>query len=637
MTEHVQPLSVFISYARADRPAVERLAIALEARGIAVWWDKMIEGGAAFAREIEERLESADAVVAVWSKTSVESDWVRDEAGHGRDRKRLVPVSLDGTAPPLGFRQYHAISLKDWRGDGDAPVVAEILRGIAAAAGTSEPSASALIGATSRGAGFNRRKAILAGGGAVVVTAASLAWWKGLIGPEVRNSVAVMPFKNLSGDDGQAYFSDGLSEEIRTTLARNSALQVAAPASVAEVVAKPDDAKTIGSKLGVSYLLEGSVRRAGNVARIAAELIDTSTGFSRWSQSFDRDLGNIFAVQTEIANVVAEALSLRVTKLEPQAGGTRNVEAYEAYLRGLALFRSDKNEQSDRDALTQLVRALELDPGFTLARAYLARVQIVLAALYVTSAEAGALFDKALADASQAVKEAPGVAHAQMALGLATMYGKRRFAEARPAFEESYRLAGGDANIIIPYALFSSYFGNSEAAIAATAKAMRLDPLNSGAFRYAGLAMFYGRRFDEAVGLFRKAIAIKPDARQCHGLIGLIRILQEDLAEAGREFAQEPNEQLRAVGQSIVAFKQGRKDEAQRVLDAGTAELGDNASYDRARVFAQTGRLDEALSALERGYVARDGGIASLKVDPMLDPLRTNPRFSRLLSQLDLG
>lgn len=635
LSDQSQSLNVFMSYARADRARVEKLAAILEARGISLWWDKMIEGGSAFAREIEERLETADAVVVVWSRTSVESDWVLDEAGHGRDRKRLVPVSLDGTPPPLGFRQYHAVSLADWRGNADGAEIDELLRGIAAAAGAPEPARTSA--APVPGARINRRAALVAGGMAVVAGAGGLAWWKGLFGTGTSNSVAVLPFKNLSGDANQEYFSDGLSEEIRTTLARNSALQVAAPASVAEVVARPDDAKAIGAKLGVSFLLEGSVRRAGDVARIAAELIDTSTGFSRWSQSFDRSLTDIFAVQTEIANVVAEALSLRVTKLKPQAGGTRNIEAYEAYLRGLSLFRSDKDEASDREAVTLFTKALQIDPAFALARVYLARSEIVLAALYAPATEAGPLFDKALAEARQAVKEAPELAHAQLALGLATMYGQRAFDLARAPYDEAYKLGSGDANIAIPYALYSSYIGQSQVAIAATEQAMRLDPLNPSAFRYAALARYHARQYPEAIALYRRAIEMKPDIRGCYGQIGYMLALQGKLDEAKTEFDKESLDQVRKVGLAIVAFRKGDAGAASRLLSELDSSLGDNASALRAVVFAQSGRVEEAIAALEKGCAVRDSGLSSIKVDPMLDPIRKDPRFSRLLSGMGLG
>lgn len=212
---------VFLSYARSDREQVARLASALQAAGLDVWWDTLIEGGAAFARSIEASLEKCDAVIACWSRASVSSDWVLDEAGRGRDLRKLVPVTLDGTEPPMGFRQYHAVDLSRWRGDRDSGEIAALLRGIAAAAGRPAPAPPPTTG---RRAGFSRRRMLaLAAGAAGVAGAGLAAWWFGPFRRDARGlaSVAVLPFVNLSGIPEQDYFSDGLSEELRATLARN--------------------------------------------------------------------------------------------------------------------------------------------------------------------------------------------------------------------------------------------------------------------------------------------------------------------------------------------------------------------------------------------------------------------------------
>ena len=314
--------TAFLSYARADQMQATKLAKALEAAGLNLWWDALIEGGAAFAKSIEAALENCDAVIVVWTRISVGSDWVLDEAAKGRDLRKLVPVSLDGTEPPLGFRQYQSVDLSRWQGNTDAAEIIGIVRGVRAAAGQTEHPPRAAVKAQRHSLAVSRRGVLFATAGATLAGAAGLiAWRQGMIGghgPASGNSVAVLPFTNLSGDKSQDYFSDGLSEELRATLARNLKLLVMAQASSATFRDRKDDAVTIAGKLGVAYLLDGSVRRSGDIVRVNADLIDGHTGFSRWSQSFDRGMQDIFAVQSEIAGTVSRAL---VAQVDPEAAG----------------------------------------------------------------------------------------------------------------------------------------------------------------------------------------------------------------------------------------------------------------------------------------------------------------------------
>ena len=242
---------IFLSYAHGDQQQAQRLAAALQRAGYDVWWDALIEGGSRYAETIDEALRTVDAVLVLWSKQSVASDWVRDEAGQGRDRHRLVPLSLDGTLPPIGFRQIQTIDISRWRGRADSREFEAISRAIAAAV-REEP----VPVPPTQGRGISRRQALAAGaGGAVILAAggATVAWRSGLLGGGNGSpSIAVLPFKNLSGDPGQAYLSDGLTEEIRAALARNAGLMVLAGTSSNAVRDMAGDAKAIAGKLGVS-------------------------------------------------------------------------------------------------------------------------------------------------------------------------------------------------------------------------------------------------------------------------------------------------------------------------------------------------------------------------------------------------
>jgi TolB-like protein/Tfp pilus assembly protein PilF len=617
---------IFISYARADRPRVKPLADALSAQGFDVWWDALIEGGAGFAQMIEAKLEAADAVIVVWSKTSVVSDWVRDEAAHARDRKHLVPVSIDGTEAPLGFRQYHLVDLTKWQGRADSPEMKSIIAGVTGIG--NGPPAHAFNASK---AGLDRRKALMLGGGAVAVLGGGLVVFNPFRSARAANSVAVLPFANMSGEKEQIYFSDGLSEEIRSALARNPALKVAAPTSANTFRDKAADAKAIGSKLGVAFLLEGSVRRAGDVVRIAAELVDTKTGFSKWSQSFDRQLSDVFAVQSEIARIVAEALAVRMATAKPGVGGTANVAAYDAFLKGRALFNADGGEESDRAALAQFDAAIAADPKYADAYAARSRSLVAIANQYAKSDEARSLYGDAIKTAKQATALAPDLASAQLSLGQAYSTGRLDVANATGPFNRAANLGAGDADIQILYAVFCARSGKVREAIEAAARAMDLDRLNPSAFRAGGLVQYLAHNYAEAIPLLRQALQLNPKLRNANGNIGHSLLMLNKLAEARAAYVLEPAALLRLPGLAIVEKKLGDSQAGEKAMAQLISELGDNALYQQAQIRAQWGDAKGALDALRKAKVVGDAGLLQAGVDPLLMPLRKVPEFVQLI------
>ena len=633
--EDVEPVTtarkmIFISYARTDRARVMPLADALTARGYDVWWDALIEGGAGFAKAIEAKLETADAVVVVWSATSVASDWVRDEAMHARDHKRIVPVSIDGTEPPMGFRQYHTVDLSKWRGKSDAPEMVSVAAGIT---GVGVGTPVTVTGGVQR-RGVTRRNALIAGGGAVAAVAGGLVVFNPFGGGRLANSVAVLPFANLSADKDQAYFSDGLSEEIRSALARNPALKVAAPTSANTFRDKAADAKAIGSKLGVAFLLEGSVRRAGDIVRIAAELVDTKTGFSKWSQSFDRQLTDVFAVQSEIARIVAEALAVRVAIAKPGVGGTTNVVAYDAFLKGRALFNVDGGEESDRAALAQFDAAVAADPNYADAYAARSRVLAAIASQYAKAADLRRLYDDAIISAKKSVALAPNLAAAQIALGYATYTGKLDTDGARAAYDRAAALGMGDADIQLLFALYCARAGRAQDSQASAARALTLDPLNPRAYRTAGTVEYIARRYTAALPLLAKALQLNPKMSNVHATQGHALVMLNRLAEARASYNAEVVAMFRLTGLAIAEFKLGNKVAAKAAQSQLINEIGDSSLYQQAQVLSQWQDVAGAFSALAKAQIVGDSGLLYTATDPLLDPLRNDPRFSRLLRSI---
>jgi TolB-like protein/tetratricopeptide (TPR) repeat protein len=640
--ETVPKRTLFLSYARADRARVVPLADALIAAGFDLWWDALIEGGTAFAAMIEAKLDSADAVIVAWSATSVLSDWVRDEAGHGRDQKKLVPVLLDRIEPPLGFRQYHAIDLHEWKGNPKAPEIASILRGIDTV-GMGLPSRPRAVAAPLR----TRRTVLVASGAAFAATAAGLAAWRGgLLGNGsaiVTNSVAVLPFANLSGDPQQAYFSDGLSEEVRAALSRNPLLRVLAPTSAGHFRDHAGDTIAIAAQLGVAFLLEGSVRRAGDLLRIDAELIDGKTGFSRWADSFDRKMENIFAIQSEIAGTVTSALVAQVGLLPRLANqskvvvGTKNVGAYESYLRGRELYGHITDESVARAALAQFDAAIAADPAFAAAHAARARAIWVIASQFSQASQFAQLYGDAVASARKAVALAPDLADAQSTLAYVLFQGRMDIRGALAPFERSRVLGAGDASILGRYALYCAAIGHADAAREAMARAMDIDPLNPLIFRAAGFVANSAHQFAAALPLLAKALSLDGTLLDAHAYTGDALFALGRTGEAREAYSADPHDLLRLTGLAIAERRLGNTAAAKTAMQTLISTIGDGATYQQAQVLAQWRDIEGAIGMLYRARLIGDIGLIYARNDPMLDPVRSDPRFARLLKDIGFG
>lgn len=420
---------IFISYAHEDRARIERLSAALEAEGLSVWWDRHIAGGAEFTSECEARLNAAKAVLVAWSKASVASAWVCDEASHGRDRGILAPITIDGVAPRLGFRSFLTIDLSAWRGDRKAVEFQDLVRVLKArVAGAAVPEAGPRK-PPNVAARLRRHKVPIIGG-----VAAALAIAAGFIllrpGIEITRTsesrlaaarekgvgLAVLPFTNLSSDREQEYFADGLTEELLNWLGNVEGLKVPGRTSSFQYKGKAEDLRAIGEALEVQYVLEGSVRRSGDALRITAQLIDATTGFRLWSGSYDRKFADIFAIQDELARIVVVELLGKIPDsgaANPAAVGAVDPRSHELYLEGRALWAvRDANP-----ALEKLRAAIAVDPGHALAQAYLAVIGAWAigngVALPAAGPDVDALVDMALAAAVKARPQSADVLFAQ--------------------------------------------------------------------------------------------------------------------------------------------------------------------------------------------------------------------------------
>ena len=624
--------TLFLSYAHEDQEPAKRLASALKRAGYTVWWDALIEGGTRFARTIDEALAGADVIVVLWSRQSVQSDWVCDEAAQGRDRHRLVPLSLDGTQPPLGFRQIQTVDVSGWNGRANASQFTSVRRAIAAALGEQAAPLPVIHEPV-----LSRRQLFVGGSALTLVAAgAAAAWETGLIGPARANAktIAVLPFKNLSGDPSQSYLSDGLTEEIRAALARNDGLMVLADASSKAVADMAGDTQSIARKAGVSYLLEGSIQCVGNIVRVAINLTSGRTGFSEWMQRVDRRLDDIFVFESEIARTVSNALSVRMATDDPAPGGTRNVHAYEAYLHGMALFNLAKNEDTDRQSRAYFELAVAADPNFALAHVGLSRILAVIADERSDASELGKLYDAAIAEARRAIAIAPTLARGHLALGYALYAGKLDVRGAQPSYEKAYRYGHGDGDIGRFYAYYVASMRRFRDARDAIDRALALDPLNALTHFAAGSIAYESRRYADALPEYRRALQINPETSDVHAEMGdcLMLLGQIDAARAAYTAEDSPVSRLR--GLAILEHRAGNEHAAKKAFDELVSEIGDAATYQQAEVMAQWGRHDEAFRLLQRARAIGDSGLTYLATDPFLDPIAQDPKFTSLCREI---
>ncbi|NMN03680.1 MULTISPECIES: TIR domain-containing protein [unclassified Novosphingobium] len=636
--------TVFVSYARPDRARAEQLVVALQAAGLDVWWDELIAGGAAFAQSIEAALDAAEMVVVAWSAASVASDWVRDEAAHGRDRGRLVPISLDGTPPPLGFRQYQVIDFSRWDGSSDAGETRRLLaairagaQGRAAARGQTVPVVPPP--GTADRAGVSRRS-WLAGGAAIGLAAVGGAgWWWRRGGTHAENSIAVLPLTNLSGDPTQAWFSDGLSDELRARLGQTGLFRVAAQVSSNQFRGQAVDARSVAAKLGVAYLLDGSVRRQGAAMRITVELVEAGTGLVKWSRDYDSGLSNVLAVQADIAAMVTQAIAgtlSPVARAAVQEAGTTSVDAYDAFLKGRAAYQSDIGAESDREAARLFDVAIRADPHYAQAWAARASALLDIGANYATAAEMRDLYTQAVVSAQRAVELAPRLAMAQLGMGDALFTARLDARAAAPWFARARDLGSEDAAILVPYAFFAAKTGRSAAALTAIETAIGLDPLNPLVPRAKGRMLYYAGRWDAAIAAARQALGMNAQLSGAHGDIGRALVMQGQLAEAAAAFAQEPRADVRLTGQAIVAGRQENRAAGATAMAQLQAQFGETIMYQIAQIHAQWGEPGPAIAALQRAYALLDSGLSQMACDPLLATLRGDPRFVALRGTLGL-
>jgi adenylate cyclase len=661
---------VFVSYASQDAALADETVEILEQQGISCWIaPRDVTPGAHYADAIIMAISGAKALVLVLSDSALSSKHVGKEVERASSKGRPIIALRTGVAPlPPAFEYF--LSESQWIdvGGGGVPGVAsklvEAVRTHLAPAVASGPPSVSRSPNVRPGQHTKRTKWLLAGGAAVL--AFILAYFavarfrsgspiagqssaSGMAAVTERaatavpeKSIAVLPFVDMSEKHDQEYFSDGLSEELIDHLARIPDLKVIARTSAFAFKGKNEDMRTIATKLGVTNLLEGSVRKSGSKLRIAAQLIRASDGAHVWSETYNRDLSDIFALQDEISTTVASALNaaLNVSNSDRAQGssrGTANIDAYKLLLQGNYYFwRADQGDT--QRAVDFLRQAIKLDSHYAQAWAKLARA-------YAWQASTGEVLPaEALAKGREAIKQAlaidPKSAEAYYARGNISRLIDGDWNAAKSDFQRAAELdANGEvgdvarANVLLIQGGMSGQFGDY---FEWSRQHLERNPLDTSDLNnLAGVQQSIGQ-LDESADTFRRLLELNPAYATAHSSYALTLLLLGKSAEALETAKQESDESGRLTALACVYWAMGRRAESDSALSELERGFGNRNQYSIAEVHAYRGEADAAFAWLDRAYQQDKGSLELLKIDPLLQKLRGDPRFVPLLRKAGL-
>lgn len=472
----------------------------------------------------------------------------------------------------------------------------------------------------------------------LVAAAAAGAFWLGRGGRSFqpgqdKPSIAVLPFLDLSPEKDQAYFSDGVAEELLNALSKIPGLRVAGRTSSFQFRDAREDFSVIAKKLHVSTILEGSVRKQANRVRITTQLIKTADGFNLWSDTYERDMTDIFGVEEEIAHAVIG--SLKITLLGNNAGPQSkkpNPEAYNAYLQGRYFFRQS-NKASFEKSVDYFQQAIRLDPFYAPAWAALAKSFYAQADLgYIPDRDG---YQKAREAGEQALQLDPNLGEAHAALGWIAMHSDWNWAFADASYKRALELDPENVTVISAAGVLSAILGRLNEAIARQRRASEIDPLNSVVYRNIGLFSYYAGRQQEAIAAINKALELAPEAAVAHSLLGQIYLALAQPQEGLAEMEREKDPELRLQGLALAYQALGRKKESDRSVTELVSKFADDP-YVISEVYAFQGEKDRAFEWLEKAYAARDSGLTEIKGDPLLKNLEHDPRYAALLKEMRL-
>ena len=676
MTE--QSRAVFLSYASQDAEAAQKICEALRAAGIEVFLDQSeLRGGDAWDQKIRREIRDCALFIPIVSRHTqarlegyFRLEWklaVDRSQLMATERTFLVPVVVDDTSDrdaiiPDPFRQVQWTRLPG--GDTPPEFVARIVHLLSPephpsgrhpdqpGRGRAHGEGGSIVG-SQRQAATRRRLALwvvigLATAGIAYVAIERFVLSKRAVhtasvsapalpaagGAIADKSIAVLPFVDLSQRKDQQFFADGMAEEIVDLLIRIPHLRVIGHVSSFQFKGSDEDPRSIGDKLGVGYVVEGSVRTAGSRIRVAAQLIDAHSGVHKWSQTLDRDLGDVLAVQQEIASGIARALELAVGVDDaPERRHLQNPEAYLLYLRGRsALDRLDRD--SLHEAQSDFEQAIALDPAFLPAAESLALAHVAQAAnQFVPSRLA---WEQARTAAEGALLIDPQSASAHGVLGLLHAQYEFDWDAAEAEFRKAFALNARSADTLDFAAQLAFSRGNRDEAMRRINASLSVDPLDPYTHQTQGWLRYLSGDLAGAEQALHRSLEISPTLSSSHLMLGEILLAGGRGEAALTEMAAETPDGGRYPGLAVVYFALGRRAESDRALAQAVREFGNLWPYGVAEAQAFRGEPDRAFEWLVKAYEARDPDLMFIKDDPLLGSLRGDPRYKAVLRRMNL-
>jgi TolB-like protein/Tfp pilus assembly protein PilF len=599
---------IFLSYSRQDQAIARHFAEGFQRAGLTVWWDATLEAGEAYDQVTEKALKEAKAVVVLWSRTSVDSRWVRAEATLADRLKTLVPVMIEACERPIMFELTQTADLSQWNGDERDSAWGTYLAGLQRFVGK-ESSGKAAI---APGADPARQR---------------------------LPSIAVLPFANMSGDKEQEYFSDGLAEEIINTLAQIPELKVVARTSTFAFRGQNTDIRRIAAALGVTHVLEGSVRRAGNRIRVTAQLITANDGIHLWSERYDRELADVFAVQDEISRAISDALKVRLaTQPSGKPRHTPSLPAYEALLKARHLHQKVTPEGTDL-AKMYYEQAIALDPQYALALAEYAQVPFAQSAMGLSPMREAAPITRSLA--LRALELDPSMLEAH---GILCMVAAAYDYDWQEAGRQFAMAAPGDRSSPVAQFMCGSQYllasGRSQEAMEQLTLAVRGDPINLLYRVYLALALDALDQQDEAETVLRQALELDSNYILTWIYQGILKAVHgkysEALTIAEKAYSQMPS-MPNVVGlYAGLLVRTGERELGNEVIQAlGTGETY-GTSKGLANFYVLCGDLDAAARWFEKAIQERDPGAPIHLRVGLGRALLATPHWPRLASLMNL-
>ena len=655
--------AVFLSYASEDAAAAERIAAALRSTGIEVWFDQSeLRGGDAWDRMIHEQIQacalfmpiiSANAHARVEGYFRLEWKLAVDRSHRmAPDQAFLLPVVIDDTRQndtriPDRFRELQWTRLPAGE---TTPAFVERLRRLLSPENSPASDRAFSVGsavtstAAPRGLPRRRTGVLYAAIGAALLLAVGYFALGRLTGskPHAQGaaSIAVLPLANESGEASQQYFSDGISEDLITALSQFPGLKVIGRTSAFQFRDSKEDSRTIGAKLGVAHLVEGSVRRSGEMVRVSAELIDTGDGSTQWSERYDRPYKDLFALQDEITRAVAAALQAKLVpgqhagaQSERPPGGS--LEAYNALLQG-RFYVSRLTEADTRKAIESYTQATQIDPRYAVAWSELSRAWTFLGYEFLEVGPMQQAFAKAREASDRALALSTELAAAHLARGELIQLADFDWHGAEAEFRRATELAPNDSEAKLLLGGQLAVFGEVERAIELTRQALATEPLQARWYNWLCSYLSGLNRLDEAERAIRRAIELQPGAAVYHAQLATIEIQRGNAQAALAAAQQEPPGVWQDIALALARQIGGDRSAAGAALTTLIEKDANGFAYAIAEVYALRDDAKGTFEWLDRASSTRDPGITNLLYDPFILRYKDDPRFAAFCRRVGL-